>query len=256
MATTNTDPSKTPQAPAPEGNNAPAKSVQTQETNPQKDPKTEPEGMMTKEQVAELLQKAREDEKNKVYSKLDAVKGDKEKLEQTLAELEETKKKLEEDRDALREGRATELKSVNEELGQLREQNKKLQESFQVAVDASAKKIREHELKAYKAEKVREAGIKIVELVSGEDEAAIDASIAAAKSREDQIAEELRAEIQKGLANDLPKPISTDGSVGKGPTPVITPQGRQAMARLSKEDYQKARQELLNEAKQKAGYTS
>ena len=255
MASTNTDPSNTPQVPAKGDASLPEASDQTPKITDQQDTNSPPTVQgYTQEQVAELLKKAREEEKNKVFSKLEAAKSDKEKVEAALQELEATKKQLEADRDALREGRATELKSVNDELGQLREQNKKLEQSFQASLEASAKKIREQELKAYKAEKVRVAQIKGIDFVQGNDEAEIDAAIEKVKIREAEIAEQLREEVRRELANDLPRPISTDGSVGKGPTG-MTLENRQSMVQLTDAEYQKARQQALNEAKQKAGYT-
>jgi len=233
-------------------------STQTQNKDPQSQsadpPKTQK--VFAEEQITDLIEKARADEKKKVFSKLESLKKANEEYQTKLAELEAMRKEIEADRDALREGRSSEFKSVNEELSQLREQNEKLQKAFEASVESATMKIREQELKAYKAEKLREAQVSLVELVSGSSESEIDASIEAAKKREKAIEESLREQIRKELANDLPQPMSTDGSQGRGPTPVITPQNRQAVARLKGDEYERRRQELLEDAKTKAGWTT
>lgn len=232
--------------------------LQTQKPDPQTQSATPPkvEKVFAEEQITDLIEKARADEKKKVFSKLDSLKKLNEEIQAKMTELEAAKLEIEKDRDALREGRTSEFKSVNEELSQLREQNQKLQKAFEASVETATLKIREQELKAYKADKVREAQVSLIELVSGVSESEIDASIEATKKREKVIEDSLREQIRKELANDLPQPMATDGSQGRGPTPVITPQNRQAVARLKGEEYERRRQELLADAKQKAGWTS
>jgi hypothetical protein len=208
---------------------------------------------LSEKELSELIEKARAEEKNKVYSKLESYKSEKEKILSTLEEMKEAKKQLEADRDSLREGRASDLKSVNEELSRLREQNEKLQEAIDATVESSARQIREHELKAYRAEKIREAGLRLTELVTGSSEEEIDSAIRAAKAREDEISAQVREQVQKELAGDLPRPISTDSSMGRGPAPVITVENRRSVAQLPRDEYLKRREQLLNEARIKAG---
>jgi hypothetical protein len=243
-----------PQAPVVNDSDTDPK-VQIQKQISQQDASNEPkvEKVYAEEQILGLLEKTRADEKSKVFSKLEALKASNAEYQKKLDELEAMKKEVEKDRDALREGRSSEYKSVNEELVQLREQNEKLQKAFEASVEASAVKIREQELKAYRAEKLRQAGLSLAELVSGNSEDEIDKSIALAQKREKEIEDRLRERIQKDLASDLPTPIITDGSQGRGPTPVISPQNRQAVAQLKGAEYARRRQELLQEAKQKAG---
>ena len=235
----------------------PTNDPKTQNDPPQQnsaDPAANPsEKTYSEKELKELLEKARSDEKGKVFSKIEAAKTEKEKLEAAMKALEETKAQIEKDRDALREGRATELKSVNDELAQLRKQNENLQAMFDASIDTAAKQLREYELKAYKAQKIQESGIKFVETISGDSEQEIDASINMVKTREQEIREMLKEEIRKEQANDLPAPINTDGSYGRGPTPTITPQNRQAVAQLKGDDYAKRRAQLLEEARIKAG---
>lgn len=232
--------------------------AQIQEPKPQKDPASQPkvEKVYAEEQITELIEKARSDEKSKVFSKLEALKASNDEVQKKLEELENAKKEIEKDRDALREGRTSELKSVNEELAQLREQNEKLHKAFEASVETATLKIREQELKTYRAERLRAEKVEIEELVAGDSEEEIDKSIERALEKQKAIEERLREEIRKDLAKDLPKPVLSDGSQGRGPTPVITPQNRQVAARLQGDEYAKRRQELLQEAKVKAGWSS
>lgn len=250
MPDKNTDVTKTSQA-------NPDTDSQTQDNSDQQnkaaEPKTASGRVYTDKELSELIEKARAEEKNKVFSKLESFKSEKEKILSNLEELQEAKKKLEADRDSLREGRASDLKSVNEELSQLREQNEKLQKAIDATVDTSAKQIRDYELRAYKADKIREAGLKLTELVSGSSEEEIDAAIKAAKSREEEIAAQVREQVQKELAGDLPRPLSTDGSRGRGPSHTVTPENRRSVAQLPRDEYIKRREQMLSEARIKAG---
>jgi len=233
------------------------KTSQTHDMTPQSDKAVEPtkssERTYSDKELSELVEKARAEEKNKVYSKLESFKSEKEKILSNLEELREAKKQLEADRDSLREGRASDLKSVNEELSQLREQNEKLQQAIDATVENSSRQIREHELRAYKADKIREAGLKLTELVSGSSEEEIETAIKAAKKREDEIAEQVREQVKKELAGDLPRPISTDSSRGRGPDPQVNVQDRMSVARLPRDEYLKRRAQLLSDARIKAG---
>jgi len=178
--------------------------TQTQEPTPKPDPAVKPEGTTYSEaQLADMLEKARSEEKSKVFGKLDSLK---EQNAKALAQAEETEKKLKEieaDRDALREGRSSEMKSVNDELGQLREQNVKLNSTVEAIADASAQRILEFEMKAYRAEKIHGSGLQLVELVSGETKAEVDASIQAALAREAEITATVKENVRKEMANDL-----------------------------------------------------
>ncbi len=225
---------------------------QIQEPTPKPATPATPEAKTYSEvQLADMIEKARSEEKSKVFGKMDSLKEQNAKI---LSQAEESAKKLQEieaDRDALREGRSSEMKSVNAELGQLREQNVKLNSTVEAIADASAQRILEFEMKAYKAEKIHGSGLKLVELVAGETKTEIDASIQAALTREAELTAAVKENLRKEMASDLPTPISPDGSQGRGPTMLVTPENRQAVVRLKGDEYMKRRTELLNEARTK-----
>lgn len=227
--------------------------AQTSDKTPKSDTTPKPDSKTYSEaQLAEMLEKARSDEKSKVFGKLDALKEQNAKALAIAEEAAAQLKQVEADRDALREGRVSELKSVNDELGQLREQNAKLSSTIDSIAEASVQRIYEFEMKAYRAEKISGSGLKLVELVTGSTKEEIDASIQAALTREAELTAEVKEAVRKELATNLPTPISPDGSQGRGPTPVVTAENRRAVVHLKGDEYAKRRQELLIEARNKA----
>lgn len=207
----------------------------------------------TREQVESMVAKARAEEKSKVFGKLDALKAEKAQADKTLAELEASLQATRSDLDSLREGKSSEISSVTKELTTLREQNKKLEVAINQVADDAAKRLRLSEVAAYREKRIRESGLTLAELVQGTTEDEIDTSIAAAKLKEQaltaQIAERVRAEVTA----DLPRPLSPDGSQGRGPTPTLSSKTRQDMAALKGDAYTARRNQLLAEAKRKAG---
>lgn len=209
--------------------------------------------MFTDEQVRELLEKVRSDEKNKVFSKLEELKVAKDKSEKQIEELQSKLSVTLTDLDSVRKGKASELESVANELKTLRESNEKLNKAVEATVSSAAEKIREFEVKVYRERRIREAGVKLEELVIGQSEADIDATIEAAKKREQQLLEEYKKELQKQAIAGLPTPLSPDGATGRGPSAGLTPQNREALASLKGAEYEKRRAQLLNDALEKAG---
>jgi hypothetical protein len=209
--------------------------------------------MFTDEQVKELLEKVRSDEKTKVFGKLEELKAAKDKSEKQIEELQNKLSATLNDLDSVRKGKASEIESVANELKVLRENNEKLNKAVEATVSSAAAKIREFEVKVYRERRIREAGVKLEELVVGQSETDIDATIEAAKKREQQLLEEYKKELQKQAVAGLPTPLSPDGAAGRGPSASLTPQNREALASLKGSEYEKRRTQLLNEALEKAG---
>ena len=207
----------------------------------------------TDEQVKELLEKIRSDEKNKAFGKLEELKSAKEKSEKQLEELQGKLSATLSDLDSVRKGKASELESVSNEIKALRENNDKLSLMVENTVNSAAAKIREFEVKAYRERRIRESGVKLEELVIGQSETDIDAAIEVTKKREMQLLEEYKKELQKQAAAGLPTPLSPDGATGRGPSAGLTPQNREALASLKGPEYEKRRAQLLNDALEKAG---
>jgi inorganic pyrophosphatase/exopolyphosphatase len=213
------------------------------------------EKVLTETQVSALLEKARSDEKSKVYGKVDELSKAKDVAEKQMKELEEKLMNSQKDLDTLKNGKATESELVSKELKELRENNLRLQKAIEETASIAATKIREFELKAYQEKAIRESGVKLVEFVSGSSEAEIDAAITKVAAREKQIVEEAKAEALKSFQATLPGPLAPNAASSAGPAATITAQNREAIASLKGSEYDKRRQQLLNEAMEKAGIT-
>lgn len=205
--------------------------------------------LIPKNQVDALIEKVRSDEKAKVYGKIEELNRSKVESEKQLKELQDAMSKIQEEKNA-------KVGTVEDELRALKDQNEKLKKAIDEVASSAAEKIRMSELKAYREQKIRESGLRLTELVSGNTEEQIDTAIDIARKRELEIEEKIRADLQKKIADQLPTPISIDGSQGRGPSPSLSAKNRDQMARLPNEQYAKQRDELLLEAKRRAGIIS
>jgi hypothetical protein len=233
----------------------PVEPDQTLTSTPQQD--TTPEKTFSQTEVEMLLSKVRSEEKSKVFQTVEELKAVKKELTETVVKQEEALKDTQGNLEELRAGKVTELKSVNEELAKQREVNAKLEKAIEHVATDSMAKILEAELSAYRDKQLRlkEITPELEILVTGKTKEEIDASIEAAKEKETKLKESLREEVRGELAANLPTPISADGSQGRGPTPNITSENRESIARLEDKEYIARRQEMLEEAKIKAGHT-
>lgn len=230
----------------------------TQNPTPQKDlkpvlPATPAAATLTQEQVAEQLTKAREDEKAKVFSKLEAEKAKTAELEELAKALEDKLSAKQKDLDGVREGKMSELASVNKELEETKAAVAQMNVAIEAMGDIAAERVAESELKAYRAEKIRASGVKLADHIVGTTPDEIDASIAAELGRENALRDELREELRKESEGRLPAPMSPDGSLGNGSPERLGPAKRQAAAKLPPAEYAKVRDQLMAEANKRTG---
>jgi hypothetical protein len=212
------------------------------------------EDLIPKQDAIELIEKARSEEKRKLYSEIEKLRAEKTKSEEELLAKEKLIEARQQELENIRAGKVEEKESINRELRELREQNKKLAETIDSVAESAAKRIRQSELNSFREKKIREAGItQLVELVRGSDEAEIEESIRMAKKKEELILEEARKQVRSQMAHELPQPIAPDGSHGKNSVSVVSHKDRSRAAKLKGNDYQKFRDQLLQEAKQKSG---
>ncbi len=246
---------------------APASAPNTQQTDTPPDtgnmapgsnanPQTQASSSQAGDQMATLLAKARREEKDKLYPEIERLKAKLEEervaREQRTKELEERQKELEE----LRAGKQTELASVNRELQEQRDRTAKLEEVIQEVASDAASKIEASELASFREKSIREAGIiHLADTVSGTSRDDIEASVKQAKAREESIMEKAREEARAEMSKQLPQPISPEGSSGMSNPRVIRPQDKTNLAKLPREEWTKRRDELLAQAKAKAGLT-
>ena len=221
----------------------------------------------TEDEVNARIEKARADEKSKVFGTVEKLQKEKDELAKRIdteaKKKDEIKGQLSEvqsDLEKVREGKTSELESVNKELSALREQNKKFEAAIEDVASTAAKqvveaekKIADTQLDAYKATSVAKAGIQLTELVTGTTPEEIDASIKQVAAKEEKLRESIKSDVRKELAKDLPQPLAVDGTKGVDPN-LGTVQSRVNTAKLRNEDeYQKRRAQLLQDAKAKVG---
>jgi len=207
-----------------------------------------------RDEVNALLEKVRREEKEKLYPELDRLKGAKTEGEARIAELEKQLEAQRQEVEGLRTGEVEKAESINRELRELQEKNQKLESAIENVATEAAAKLHASQMAALRERLIRESGIKqLPELVTGDTEEALRASVQQVKEKEEAILEEARAQARAQVADQLPTPISPDGSTGRGPTAVVTPKQKQDIAKLKGAEYQQYRDQLLAEAKQKAG---
>jgi cell division septum initiation protein DivIVA len=210
----------------------------------------------TKAEMEAAVEKARKEEKDKVYSKLEGLKADKEKTESKIKELELNLNSAREDLDSVRSGQSTESEAIVKELKDLRGKNSKLEDAIEhVASDAAAKLI-ERDLKLYREKRIRETGCGLPEMVHGKSEEEIEASLKAAMKREEQLRKDAEEKVRKAITADIPAPISSGGSPGAfkgGYDGPLSPTKRQEIATLPKDEYLKRRNQLMADARKAAG---
>jgi hypothetical protein len=209
----------------------------------------------SKDDLTQAIEKARQQEKDKLYSRLSDIDTKNQEYSQKLtetnemlkalvAERDEAKRKLEEQAKA--EMTAEEL--VAERLKALEEREARMQAQLEKVAEEAALRVRESELKLFKANVISENNLMLTELVSGNSEEEILASVERAKARENEIFNRAKEQARSELSQNLPKP-STPAPV-ETQTANIDPTKKFDMANLSSQDFQKLKAELLNRARQ------
>jgi hypothetical protein len=229
----------------------------TQESNPSNNPTKQSQSNLSaipQDTVAKLVEKARKEEKDKVYSTIEQLKVTKTEGEAKAAELTEKLKAAQEEAEGLRTGKLQEIDSVNRELRELRETNKKLEKAIELVASESVARLEQAKLETFREKEIRKAGIKsLAKYVSGTDQDEILASIKQIKAEEEAIYESARKDVRKEITSELPTPIAPSGATGRGPNNALHPEQKEGIARLKGEAYLKEKQRLLMEARQKAG---
>jgi len=227
---------------------------ETQQENPV-NPVPQENNVISKEEHERILAKVRDDEKAKLYPEIEKAKSSANALENEIEKLREESKQRQQELEDLRSGKIKEGETINRELAELREKNQRIEKALETVASEAAERVRLSELASFRERKIRETGLKhLHDLVKGNSEEEIEASIAEVAKKENSIVLAAKEEARKDLAKTLPKPISPDGS--KTPfSGMISPKKKSDIARLRGSEYEKVRAQLLAEAKTKAGLT-
>jgi hypothetical protein len=256
--------------------------VPASQTQEPQNPGNTPSSGLTEAEVVERLEKARADEKQKVFGKIETLSKEKEELAQRYAKTEADLKAAQADRDKLREGKSSEVDSIQKELQEMRMKNEKLESAIENVATEAAEQIERLEVKAYRERVIREQNVELSELVSGKTTEEVDESVKKAIEREAQLKAKFAGAattppadptVQSGQTtpqeeqapaaapsavppvdtSGLPRPINPDGSQGRDPLVELNPLNREALSKLPRAEYLKKRDELLAAAKRKSG---
>lgn len=164
-------------------------------------------------EINERIQKARKEEKDKLYPQLEELRQAQKEMQDILrAEREEKealKRAQEEKAEQQRVAKLSEAQRTQEILAKLEEQLKEEREARNKFKLELEERRREEELRVYKQRAIQAAGGEIIEgLVGGNSEAEIDASVARAKSEWKKIYEAAQQQanyrVRQGLSTANP----------------------------------------------------
>lgn len=168
---------------------------------------------LSPEEVQQRIQAARKEEKDKLYPQLEEVKNALKDVQQTLREEREEKERIkqqsEEEAERRRQAKLSDTEKTAEILRNIEEQLREERKAREASEARWETVERQRQLDTYKARALQAAGDEIlVELVYGNNEAEIDASIERAKARYKEIADRLKAErsvsVRRGLTSSNP----------------------------------------------------
>jgi len=219
-------------------------------------PVTNDTDTITRQDLIDAVEKARQQEKDKLYSRLEDLDSSREQLNSKLEESAEMLRVLMQERDDAKkqlEEKALEELSAEEKVAQrlkaLEEKEASLQSQLEQVATEAAMRVRESELKLYRANRLAEVGLTLTELVSGSNEQEIDESIQRAKQREDAIFAKARESVKAEFANNLPKPSSPAPLEPAKDSALVDPRKKFELANLSSQDFNRLKAELLERAR-------
>ena len=206
-------------------------------------PAPAPQEAYTKEQINEMLSKARKEEKEKLYKSLEKSKAESEALQaerdRVSSELQTATERLK----ALEVNQMSDMQKFTEQLEALRKQNEELQARMNSVVTDAESKIKQSELNAYKKQRLEQEGILMPELVSGTSTEELETSIKAVKERQEAIRKEAEERVRKELSASLPRPVGPSAESANVPAA-----NRYEMSKMKPSDYDAMRKKLLAQA--------
>lgn len=169
---------------------------------------------LSEDEVNERVQKARKEEKDKLYPQLEEVKNALKEVQQTLrAEREEKeaiKKKAEEEAEAERVKQLSADEQTKEVLHRLEEQLREEREARERFKQELEQEKKSEALRRYRAEAIQAANIPkpLQAMVNGNSKEEIDEAVKYAKASHEEIVEqakeEARKQFRKGLSTANP----------------------------------------------------
>ena len=204
--------------------------------------------------VMAMVEKARQEEKQKLYSKLEQMKSDKKKAEEEREQLIAMASDLETKLKKIESESASKDSSVEAELQKLTAKLEASEKNTEKILDEAAKLIRENDdknaLEREKEKRVFESGVDrdFVDLSGVSTVEEIDKAIQVAKVKQQTIEERIREKVRQELGASVPGPLAPQqDNTNPAERAIHSADERRAVVK-DREQYSKIRGELLKRA--------
>jgi|13_taG_2_1085334.scaffolds.fasta_scaffold15648_2 hypothetical protein len=201
----------------------------------------------TKAQLDEMLNKARQQEKDKLYRSLEDANKQSEKLKSEHERVQKEYLKTQERLKTLQDDKMSDLEKVNKQIESIIAENESLRQKIDSVSKEADERITRSQINAYRQDRIKSEGLLFSDMVTGVTKEEIDASILEIKNREQAIRQQMEDQVRLELKDSLPKAISPNSV-----EPSIAPASdRYRISKLKGDDYANIRQKLLTQALEK-----
>jgi hypothetical protein len=196
----------------------------------------------------DMIEKARKQEKDKLYNKMKELEDKNKMFEDFLNQEKQKAEQYAQQLQRQKEQQMSEEERIKQTVSKLVEQNDYLSKQLEEVAKTSQERLRQSELKAYKAQALAKNNVLIPELVSGNSVDEIDNAIKFAKEKEQQLLKQAEERVRAEVVATLPKP-SQSASVPEQVSNMIDPRKKYEIANLKPEEFAKYKAELLQKAR-------
>lgn len=215
----------------------------TQSAESKVEDKQPSEEVYTKSQLDEMLNKARKEEKDKLYKSLEKTKKEAQELQSERDKVLDDLKLTREQLSTLKDSNMSDIEKVNKQIELLAEQNELLKKQLENVSHQAEERVRMSEVNSYKAKKIEQSGLLFPEMVVGNTPEEIDASISMLKEREKSVRQQLEDQLRSEKAQDVPRPMSPNVNQSE-----VASADRYRVSKMSRDEYQAYRQKLMAQA--------
>ena len=201
------------------------------------------EEVYTKEQLQEMLTKARKEEKDKLYKSIEKAKAESQELQTERDKVLDDLKLAKDTLHTLQDSNMSDIEKVNKQIELLAEQNELLKGQLDNVSKQAEERVRLSEVKSYKQKQIEQAGLLFPEMVTGSSPEEIDRSIEMLRDREKSVRQQLEDQMRSERAQDVPRPVSPQAN-----RPTVGDGDRYRISKMSRDEYQAYRQKLVAQA--------
>lgn len=206
------------------------------------------------------LQKVREQEKNKLYPKIEDLKTNLSKAEQKAKDLESRLTSLETEKQKLEDSKLSDTEKTQRDIAVLTNKIEEITRQHSDSVSKLQEDVRKSALEAYRVKAISAAGPGIIpSMINGDNKEAIDAAIEMSKSEFQRIRETVRTEFntlsdaekaneaarRTAAAAALPVPPVTSPASASGSVVDLA----KSVSSMTSEEYARHRADILKQVK-------